>query len=37
MDISLLLFPVYYCLANGALALLIHARTVRLVPAGLLR
>jgi hypothetical protein len=26
LDISLLLYPVYYCLANGALAVLIHHR-----------
>ena len=25
-DVSLLLYPVYYCLANGAIALLIHRR-----------
>jgi hypothetical protein len=25
-DVSLLLYPVYYCVANGALALLIHQR-----------
>ena len=28
IDVSLLLYPVYYCLANGALALLIHHRRV---------
>jgi hypothetical protein len=27
-DASLLLYPVYYCLANGALALLIHQRRI---------
>ena len=26
LDISLLLYPVYYCLANGAIAVLIHHR-----------
>lgn len=31
-DLSLLLYPVYYCLANGALALLIHHRRMALAP-----
>ena len=26
VDVSLLLYPVYYCLVNGAIALLIHQR-----------
>jgi hypothetical protein len=26
LDLSLLLYPVYYCLANGAIAVLIHRR-----------
>ena len=26
VDVSLLLYPVYYCVANAALALLIHRR-----------
>jgi hypothetical protein len=30
-DISLLLFPVYYCLVNGGIALLIHRRRAVLV------
>ena len=30
LDASLLLYPVYYCLANGALAALIHYRRSRL-------
>jgi hypothetical protein len=34
LDVSLLLYPVYYCLANGALALLILARRSALLHAG---
>ena len=26
LDISLLLYPIYFCLVNGAIALLIHQR-----------
>ena len=44
LDTSLLLYPVYYCLANGALAVLIYYRRSRLAsrqrtssPAGGLR
>ncbi len=36
-DVALLLFPVYYCLSNGALALLIHLRTARLAAPVLAR
>jgi hypothetical protein len=32
-DLSLLLYPVYFCLANGALALLIYQRRMVLAPA----
>jgi hypothetical protein len=34
LDVSLLLYPVYYCVANGALALLILARRSALLHAG---
>ena len=30
LDLSLLLYPVYYCLVNGAIALLIHYRRLAL-------
>jgi hypothetical protein len=33
LELSLLLYPVYYCLANGALALLIHHRRMALAAA----
>jgi len=31
--VSLLLYPVYYCLVNGAIALLIYQRRLVLAPA----
>lgn len=37
LDVALLLFPLYYCLSNGALALLIQLRAARLTAQVLAR